>query len=550
MKRFVLFAFFLSVAFLGQAQLPGLPGKWIEDDSTHMGFSTKFIADTVDETDTFYMFNPRPDSGLVFVHSVQWFHSPCKYDEDTKLFGCDTLLRPEHFDYEYEHVAHKFHVDSAVTLYGFAVTMSPTIYLVEKKRDKPYANSICQDYYEYEGVMSKEAMKFRFELLKKVASDTDSVMQIVDTLWLDTSHTIKRCWFKYKMDSIGPAKFTGMVRQYWPQRKEVVVPCYEVYFDNPFEASHTIANDFYLGRTIDVNCLSVPYYKDDYNTECLVMSHFAPIYRDDSASDMHYFRYDDAGNILGDVGLPYDWEWWKASESRPWGLLFPITGLRCKQIHNLHVEEKGERYIVLGWEGGDDEDIPEYQVKMVAHGEDTDIVIDQAYTTDTTRMYTDMVKYNEYTFMVRKSCHYVSTHYDTVIWGDWYPIDFMMKEPDTTVVDTTIVDTTAVDTTIVDTTIVDTTIVDTTGIRLTLGDADFSLQPNPARGSAELRLQYPVAETAELTLYDMQGRTVRMYPLEQGTKRVTINLEGLPAGAYLLKLLTPRGLGTRRLLVR
>ena len=54
----------------------------------------------------------------------------------------------------------------------------------------------------------------------------------------------------------------------------------------------------------------------------------------------------------------------------------------------------------------------------------------------------------------------------------------------------------------------------------------------------------------ELTLYDMRGREVSRLTLRRGDKTVRLDLDGLPAGAYLLKLLTPHGLATRRLLVQ
>jgi len=69
-----------------------------------------------------------------------------------------------------------------------------------------------------------------------------------------------------------------------------------------------------------------------------------------------------------------------------------------------------------------------------------------------------------------------------------------------------------------------------------------SLFPNPARGTATLRLPAGAAP-APLVLTDALGRAVRRYPAPAGPEAV-LDLGGLPAGFYLL-----RGAGPARRLV-
>ena len=78
---------------------------------------------------------------------------------------------------------------------------------------------------------------------------------------------------------------------------------------------------------------------------------------------------------------------------------------------------------------------------------------------------------------------------------------------------------------------------------------DFAVSPNPVHGVVEVTLPQPLEADGVLSLYDLGGREVRQTAVPAGSSRVTLDTEGCPAGAYLLKLLSPQGVATRRLLV-
>ena len=86
-----------------------------------------------------------------------------------------------------------------------------------------------------------------------------------------------------------------------------------------------------------------------------------------------------------------------------------------------------------------------------------------------------------------------------------------------------------------------------------------SLSPNPSHGSARITLSLPgsVSESpslADVRILDVQGRTVRLLqtgPLSRGTSTLTWDGrgehgEGLSAGLYFLRLSTPLGSFTTR----
>jgi hypothetical protein len=73
----------------------------------------------------------------------------------------------------------------------------------------------------------------------------------------------------------------------------------------------------------------------------------------------------------------------------------------------------------------------------------------------------------------------------------------------------------------------------------------LQLYPNPARTTATLTLPVPARAAATVDLLDGLGRAVRTQPLTAGQTTVTLVLQGLAAGLYVLEVRTP-GEATQR----
>lgn len=74
--------------------------------------------------------------------------------------------------------------------------------------------------------------------------------------------------------------------------------------------------------------------------------------------------------------------------------------------------------------------------------------------------------------------------------------------------------------------------------------------PNPARDKAVLAVAFPQPQTLRLTLADAHGRILRSWTASQvSTQHIGINLEGLPAGVYHLKIQAGQEMLTRRIVV-
>ncbi len=87
-------------------------------------------------------------------------------------------------------------------------------------------------------------------------------------------------------------------------------------------------------------------------------------------------------------------------------------------------------------------------------------------------------------------------------------------------------------------------------IRKHMRETKLKTFPNPA--ADELFVQYHLDNPGEVsfTLYDLQGRRVRSLPsqrMPQGMHTTSINLSGLAPGIYLLRMTTPAGILSRRI---
>ena len=87
------------------------------------------------------------------------------------------------------------------------------------------------------------------------------------------------------------------------------------------------------------------------------------------------------------------------------------------------------------------------------------------------------------------------------------------------------------------------------GITPVAADSPIHVSPNPVHGVVEVTLPQPLESDGVLSLYDLGGREMRHMTLPAGSRGVTLDTEGCDAGAYVLKLTTPQGVATRRLLI-
>ena len=91
------------------------------------------------------------------------------------------------------------------------------------------------------------------------------------------------------------------------------------------------------------------------------------------------------------------------------------------------------------------------------------------------------------------------------------------------------------------------------GIREPQAQFQFSLQPNPAKGVTTVRivgLPSKLSGTLHVTVSDLSGRDVISRDLDcDGQCQMNLDIEGLPAGAYFVRIVGEQGSAVRKLIV-
>ena len=328
-----------------------------------------------------------------------------------------------------------------------------------------------------------------FYLYREIPATTPHGLEIVDTARTDDYW--RTCHFMYEFTE-------GSI----PSN---VVPCYEFYFDTPhpfgdlsesfwisryWSQENAFAYNMSLGNSIDST--------NGYWESCAMMSKL------ESATHQMLFHTTliDTVPALANAGEEY----------KKWGKLFPIVRLRCA-TPTVRLEGGDAHSVSVSWSTVEQPE--QYQIALAPAGTDpsegTVVTLP-----DTVLNYTfiGLDSAGDYEIRVRKGCRYRTSSYDTTAYSDWSePIDFQVV-----------------------------------GIGEVEMGLNFSVCPNPARGSVEVTLGSPLTAEARLTLSDVGGRNLFCLTLPAGCRCRVLDIGDLSAGIYILKLVTQGSLVVRRLM--
>ena len=85
-------------------------------------------------------------------------------------------------------------------------------------------------------------------------------------------------------------------------------------------------------------------------------------------------------------------------------------------------------------------------------------------------------------------------------------------------------------------------------INETMKDNQIKISPNPNNG--QMTLSYHLAQAAELSIYDMQGRRLITYTLPPNNQTLNLNLDELNSGIYYYSIHTKdKQLKTEKLVI-
>ena len=364
-------------------------------------------------------------------------------------------------------------------------------------------------------------------------------MHSVDTVTLNRSHP-RFCWFNYEDDC--------------DDNKTLLTPCYEFYFDTP-EQINRMAGVFFVGFqwTPHISGFRPHEYGGRYSNSLPGTLYFCcPEYVGDSMFCL----------MTG-------------SHEKLWGVAFPIIGFRCGSINDYWLDSYTGDSAVVSWRNT--ELGTQYNVRLLgSDGSDT------TYTTsDTTITFAGLSGNVSYNVMLRKQCHYATANYDTTVHGEWlsylsfgaalYQLTVLSNNPEWGTVDgggnydlMTQVGIRATPNTgyrfvewndgLTENPRMVTIVSDTQfvahfapieGVEEALSQEEFQVVPNPANGQVEITSSHLVTR---IEAYDEGGK--QMLDREVFDPTVTFDVTAWPAGTYLLRITTPMGTVTKKLLVR
>ena len=375
-----------------------------------------------------------------------------------------------------------------VTVYGVAIPLS-----------NYYSNNpICDNITGYKallmnrlGISPLNYRAFSFEL--------------VDSVTLNRSQP-RFCWFRYE-DNCDSAK-------------SLVAPCYEFYFDTP-EQMNRMTDTFYVGRYWDIENtpgISFQEYGGEYSTS-IPSTIYQSIELTEGYSLDFFFQAE-------------------GYQDRKWGVFFPIIGFRCRPVSQCRLDSYWGDVATVSWNGSDEGGL--YEVQLLGEdGSDTTYL-----TSGKTLVFQNLSDSVRYNVRVRKQCHYATSNYDTTVYSDWHSNLYFGTTilPDTTGNDTVV----NPNDTIVNP---NDTIVnpDDTLAILRVESEGFTLRPNPTHGKVQV-IMPETAKGEQLSVCDLAGRELLVRTVVSTT--MEIDISALPAGAYFVKLTTPAGPTTKKLLIQ
>ena len=387
-------------------------------------------------------------------------------------------------------------VDSGANqkMYGIAVTM---------RMDPNLLDTLCGKLVVYQGVHMTPEPSFMWQGVNRPHIYIGSVDSILLSIPINDPPLMKKCVFEYDYSL--------------PTVWSLYSDCYEFYFDEPVDLSTTntcigitdcgfYLDSLNLGRDTS---RSQAWYAAAFNTDPKNPMRFTNLlyYSITMQSDGKYKDY---------YELPgYENKYWQDSY---WGMIFPILSPRCTAPKCLHIVSGGEWQDTAVWCGDQESEV--FQLSLAGYHDSPDsgtivTLIDTSYLLPRELPDSVCVAY------VRKMCTFeFASHTDTV-WGDWSAPVLVAG--------------------------------DTNGLgtddSLSIARADLqhsiTLTPNPA--SERVTVSATGMQSVELLAVDgtvilhREGLTQDEYPLD---------LKGLAAGLYMVRIGTPLGTATRRLLVQ
>ncbi len=385
-------------------------------------------------------------------------------------------------------------------MYGIAVTMNI---------DSAALDTLCGKLVVYQGVGMVPEPSSVFPGMNRPHVYLGSVDSIMSIQFNDPP-LMKKCVFEYDYSL--------------PTVWSLYSDCYEFYFDEPVDLS-TYSNTYIgitdcgfhhdslkLGR--DTSRSQTWYMASNSNDPEFGMRFTNLLYN--SMMLLPEGKYKDYYERPG-----YENKYWQDSY---WGMIFPILSPRCTAPRCLHMVPGGEWQDTAVWCGDPESEV--FQLSLVGYpaSPDSGTIVT---VTDTSYLLPRELPDSVCVAYVRKMCTFeFATHTDTV-WGDWSAPILVAGDTTGLGIDTT----------------------GTGGDSLSIARTDLlqgiTLTPNPAGGTVTVR---SAERMTEIEVLDIVGNKMMVQKASGLTAK--LDVATLPRGTYIVRIHTPMGIASRKLLLQ
>ena len=285
-----------------------------------------------------------------------------------------------------------------------------------------------------------------------------------------------------------------------------VSPAYEYYFDRPV----FLEDSFYVG--IRFNLFDVPYVPSDYNSP---FWYKMTVIVGDTTLFYHL------SNIVTDTIF--------SKMQAGVGYFFPIVKLPCPRLDKPHLGASVGGMALFTWDTADG---ATYQIG-ISQGDDSSYSF--VHLSDTLRggqyTYTGSLPEGWYNAHLRRSCSYCFSGSDTSVWSRWSEGRRFYYTPNPAA-------------------------IDPTDPQPPTSDFLPTIHPNPTTGLLNVEFRNVNFEgAATLQLLDLEGRLLQEFKIpnskfEIQNSKFTIDITPLPAGTYLLRIVSEHQSYVRKLIVK
>ena len=193
-----------------------------------------------------------------------------------------------------------------------------------------------------------------------------------------------------------------------------------------------------------------------------------------------------------------------------WGHEFPIlepNRTRCHKPTGLHLTDRGDTWAVLAWNGGAGD-----SYRVTVEGPDSTFVVE---TTDTSVLLQPLTPDASYRVEVQSLCHYQYYDFDSSFLNPGHAHMGFRTFSD--------------------------------GVTSPDANQQIDISPNPASRTVDITSSLPITG---IELTDVLGHKVSEFRTPHSEFKVTLDLTAYPRGTYLLRIQTPAGPTTKKLLIQ